>query len=277
MIRTQTPTAAPVAVVFDSPHSGSSYPDDFGFVIDKAILRRAEDAAVNELFGDVIGFGAPLLHALFPRSYIDVNRAVDDLDADMIEGIWPYPNKPSVKSRTGKGLIWRTVQLMGNIYDHKLTVCEVEQRIERCWRPYRTALKSLLDEAHGAHGKVLHINCHSMRSRGHEKDPDGVGDRPDVVLGDRDGTTCDPAITAHAAQVLRDLGYSVSVNHPYKGMDLIRDYSDPATGRHSFMIEVNRKLYLDEEKVAPTASFDQLRANLALWSKTLIDDFQEGR
>jgi N-formylglutamate amidohydrolase len=231
---------------------------------------------VDQLYGNVVGLGAPLLHALFPRSYIDVNRAVDDLDAEMIEGEWPHPLNPSVKSRTGKGLIWRTVQLMGNIYDRKLTVGEVEQRIGRCWRPYRAALSSLLNQAYGAHGKVLHINCHSMRSRGHEKDPDGPGDRPDVVLGDRDGTTCDPAITAHAAELLRDLGYSVSVNHPYKGMDLIRDYSDPAAGRHSFMIEVNRKLYLDEETVTPTASFDQLRANLDTWSTALIDRFQAG-
>jgi N-formylglutamate amidohydrolase len=278
MIEIERPaTSAMAAVVFDSPHSGSEYPQDFGFAIDLPVLRRMEDAYVERLFGDVIEFGAPLLHARFPRSYIDVNRALEDLDTEMIAGTWPHPVKPSVKSRNGKGLIWRTAQLDGNIYDRKLTVTEVEQRIGRCWRPYRAALESLLDETFARHARVLHINCHSMRSRGHERDPDGIGDRPDVVLGDRDGTTCDPAITDRAAALLRGMGYTVSVNHPYKGMDLIRDYSEPTVRRHSVMIEVNRKLYMDETSVTLHDGFDQLRADIAAWARALIAEFGDMR
>lgn len=273
MIAIEKPRSAPTAVVFDSPHSGSDYPDDFGYAIMISTLRRLEDAGVDRLFGRVTEFGAPLLHARFPRSYIDVNRALEDLDTGMIEGNWPYPVRPGIKSQNGKGLIWRTAQREGNIYDRKLSVSEVEQRIERCWRPYRAALKGLLDETFARHGAVLHINCHSMRSRGHERDPDGVGDRPDVVLGDRDGTTCDPAITDRAATLLRHMGYTVSVNQPYKGMDLIRDYSEPAIGRHSLMIEVNRKLYMDEKTVTMHDGFDILRANLSTWAAALISEF----
>jgi N-formylglutamate amidohydrolase len=86
--------------------------------------------------------------------------------------------------------------------------------------------------------------------------------RPDFVLGDRDGTTCDPAFTAFVQATLEDMGYDARVNDPYKGVELVRAYSDPARGRHSLQIEVNRKLYMDEATITPNAGFALLQANL---------------
>jgi len=277
MLQLEKPTVPPGPVVFDSPHSGSDYPEDFRPAIDKSILRRAEDAHVDALFNHVMLQGAALLSASFPRSYIDTNRPVDDLDPDLIEGDWPHPINPSAKSFGGKGLIWRTVQLSGAIYDRKLTVDEVARRIENYWQPYHDALRALLDETYVRHGMVLHINCHSMRSRGHEKDPDGEVDRPDIILGDRVGVSCDPKITQFAAQTLRDLGYSVSVNSPYQGQELVRAYAAPAIGRHSFMIEINRRLYMDERTLEVLPSFDVLKRNMTAFTQAIISHFREAK
>ena len=41
----------PAPVVFDSPHSGSHYPDDFDYIVPLWMLRRGEDPCVEELFG----------------------------------------------------------------------------------------------------------------------------------------------------------------------------------------------------------------------------------
>jgi N-formylglutamate amidohydrolase len=87
--------------------------------------------------------------------------------------------------------------------------------------------------------------------------------RADFVLGDRDGTTCEPAFTGFVAAALRAMGYEVKVNDPYKGVELVRAFSDPKAGRHSLQVEVNRRLYMDEATRAKSAGFEALRRDLS--------------
>ena len=97
------PVGTAVPLVLDSPHSGTDYPPDFGHVAPLALLRRSEDTHVEALFGDAPAYGATLLGALFPRSYIDANRALSDLDPDMLDGAWPEPLSPGQKTALGIG------------------------------------------------------------------------------------------------------------------------------------------------------------------------------
>ena len=210
----------------------------------------------------MVRLGAPLLHALFPRSYIDPNRALEDLDRDMIDGPWPGTTWPGDKTERGVGLIWRRLRGLGEIYDRKLTVAEVQRRIETCWQPYHAALQELLDAAHGRFGQVWHLNCHSMPAMGDETTPDGPAARADFVLGDRDGSSCDPAFTRFVAAELTALGYRVKLNDPYKGVELVQRYAEPSKGRHSLQIEINRRLYMDEVSFARGPGFGRLRADL---------------
>ena len=256
------PQAAPEPVVFDSPHSGTEYPADFRSIAPLAVLRRAEDAFVDELFGSAPRHGAPLIAARFPRIYIDPNRDLADLDPAMLDGPWPNPLAPSRKSELGVGLVWRIMPPAAPLYDRLLGVEEVRARIERCWKPYHEAVAGAIDETHGRFGRVWHVNCHSMPARGNAASEDGPVARAEFVLGDRDGTTCAPAFTAFVAATLRDLGYDVKINEPYKGVELVRRYSNPAAGRHSLQIEVNRKLYMDEETREKHDGFAALQANL---------------
>ncbi len=262
MIRIERPAEVSLPLVFDSPHSGRDYPPDFDYRIDRQILRQAEDCHVEALYAGVVAQGAPLLHALFPRSYIDPNRALEDLDSGMIEGSWPGATAPGDKTRRGVGLIWRRLRGLGEIYDRKLTVAEVQDRIESCWRPYHDALRELLDAAHGRFGQVWHLNCHSMPAVGDDTTPDGPEIRADFVLGDRDGSSCDPAFTRFVAAELTALGYQVKLNDPYKGVELVQRYADPSQGRHSLQIEINRRLYMDEVSFARGPGFERLRADL---------------
>ncbi|UCE31902.1 MAG: N-formylglutamate amidohydrolase [Burkholderiales bacterium] len=276
MIRIEAPVAPAVALVFDSPHSGSQYPDDFGHAIDRSILRRSEDAHIEDLFAPVTELGGTLLHALFPRCYLDPNRALEDLDLSMIDGDWPHAVAPSGKTRQGKGLVWYRVKEHGPIYDRKLTAAEVQRRIEQCWQPYHAAISRLLDEAHARHGRFVHVNCHSMASRGDSFSEDGPVARPDFVLGDRDGSSCDPRITETAAAVLRELGYRVAVNDPYKGMELVRRYSNPGRARHSLQIEINRALYMEETTIERSDGYARLKAHLFELMRALAALAREG-
>jgi N-formylglutamate deformylase len=261
------PTIAPLPLIFDSPHSGSIYPDDFGHAIDRMTLRRSEDAHVEELFSSVIDHGATLLHALFPRSYIDPNRNEDDIDLTMFDADWPHAINPTSKTLDrGVGLIWKDMKALGPIYDRKLTVAEISGRIEGYWRPYHKALADLIDAAHASNGRVVHIDCHSMASMGDRTTEDGSVPRPDFVVSDREGATCNPAVLDCVVDHLRGGGFTVSVNDPYKGFELVRRHGKPDQGRHSLQIEINRALYMEEETLSKTPNFvkmQQILSNLA--------------
>jgi N-formylglutamate deformylase len=257
------PRRGHVPLVLDSPHSGSDYPGDFGFALKREALRQAEDSYVDELYERGPDVGATLIAARFPRSYIDPNRSVLDIDASLLESPWPGPALPSAKTARGIGLIWRVLDTGEPIYARKLTIDEVKQRIVRYHQPYQRAVKDALDRAHGHFGAVWHLNLHSMPAVSGAVSEEGPGkSRADFVLGDRDGSTCDAEFTATVAEALRAMGYEVKINDPYKGVELVRAFSDPKAGRHSLQVEVNRRLYMDERTRERNAGFGALRDNL---------------
>ena len=252
-----------VPLVLDSPHRGIEYPDDFRFAVAAKELRRAEDSFVDHLYSAGPGLGAVLIAARFPRSYIDPNRSLLDVDTSLLEADWPGPAMRSRKTELGIGLIWRVLDSGQPIYDRKLSVEEVKQRIVRYHQPYQRAVKNAMDEAYGHFGAVWHLNLHSMPAMSSSISEEGPGKpRADFVLGDRDGTTCEPEFTARVGAALRAMGYDVKINDPYKGVELVRAFSDPAAGRHSLQIEVNRRLYMDEETRERNPGYEGLRDNL---------------
>ena len=254
--------AAPVPLLLDSPHSGSFYPDDFGYACPLPLLRQAEDMYVDRLFASAPAHGAPLLHARFPRSYIDPNRGLEDLDPEMIDGDWPQATRPGEKTRLGVGLIWSRLRGTTPIYARRLSPGEVQGRIARCWQPYHALLESEIGRLHSAFGCLFHLDCHSMPADGDPRIDGNSDPRADFVLGDRDGTACCEAFTARVETYLRALGYDVRRNVPYKGVELVRRYSDPAAGRHSLQIEINRRLYMNEETFEKTDRYPLLQKQL---------------
>jgi N-formylglutamate amidohydrolase len=252
----------PIALVLDSPHSGEWYPPDFDHLPPREIVRRAEDTHVARLWRDAVLHGATLVEARFPRAYIDANRSLEDIDVELLSDAWADPVKPSRKSQQGIGLVWRLARGGTPMYARKLSSAEVRARIDRCWRPYHAALDALLDERHRAFGAVWHINCHSMPAVGDALADDPGRERADFVLGDRDGTTCEPALTELVAYTARALGYSVAINDPYKGVELVRKHGRPHERRHSLQIEIKRTLYMDEETLVPNAGYANLQRDL---------------
>ena len=265
-------------VVLDSPHSGTGYPHDFGHSCDPQRLRQAEDTFVESLWGFGPTLGATLVHALFPRSYIDVNRSLEEIDETMLDGPWPGPKRAGAKVRLGKGLIWRALDDGTPMYQRSLSIAEVQARISRCWVPYHDALARVIDEVSVHHGQVIHLNCHSMPSVAAEFSTEHPGlIHPDFVLGDRDGTTADPRLTRAIAQFLEARGYSVAINHPYKGVEVVQRYGAPRVGRHSIQVELNRNLYMDEADIRPHTGYLRLRATLReLLSALLALDLRAG-
>lgn len=263
---TRAEDAGPVTqapVLLDSPHSGGIYPQDFGTVVDFDVLRRMEDAFVDRLFSAAPEKGASLLAAEFPRSYIDPNRAQDDLDWRLMNSAWPGTLKPTEKTRLGHGLIWRTCPGDKPMYERLLTVDEVRRRIDNYWKPYHDALEGELTRLFSLFGGVWHVNCHSMPETSSPFVAGALGGRrADIVLGDRDGRSCDPGFTAFIREWFEARGYRVRVNNPYKGAELVRVCGQPDYNRHSLQIEINRAIYMDELKLVPSRNFSALQRDL---------------
>jgi len=255
------PAGAEVPILFDSPHSGRFYPPDFGASATMGDLRRGEDAYVDELIRGAVDQGVTVLLAVYPRCYIDLNRAPSDIDAELLADPWPGPLQPTEKSRRGLGLIRRYVVPGVPVYGRKLAAAEVADRIERIYRPYHRALRDAVDGLLRRHGRVWHVNWHSMKSVGNAMTPDGEGaGRPDAVVGNLRGRSAGPLLTDLVVRLLRRHGLSVGVNEPYAGGTLVADVGDPARGVESIQIELNRRLYLDEQLVERTGGFATLAA-----------------
>lgn len=267
------PATPRTPLVLDSPHSGFAFPADFGSVLSEFDLREGEDCFVDQLWLPATERGIGLIAALAPRTYIDFNRHAGDVDLDLIEGgHWPDGHVPSGKAKIGKSLVWRTLDDGRAIYDRKLSVDEVRGRIERFHLPYHGAVRDRIAATHERFGRSWHINCHSMNAIGGTQGEGGAGRaRADFVLGDRDGTTCDAGFTELVRGVLAGFGYDVKINDPYKGVELVRAYSDPARGRMSLQLEINKRLYMNEATRQKSAGFDAVQKQLATVIDALLD------
>ncbi len=259
------PVAQTAPLVLASPHSGCDYPAEFTAIarLEGAALRRSEDSFVDALFAAGPRLGAPLIRALIPRAYVDVNREPYELDPAMFEDtLPPYVNAHSPRVRAGLGTIARIVADGAEIYRGKLRFADAAARIERCYEPYHAALGALLRATEAAFGFAVLLDCHSMPSIGGPADRDPGATRADIVLGDRFGTSCHPSIAALVERVLTQAGYVVCRNEPYAGGFTTQYYGRPHLGVHALQIEVKRSLYMDETRFEHGPGFAGVAATM---------------
>jgi N-formylglutamate amidohydrolase len=263
------PSGVPAPLVVDSPHSGSIYPDSFDFECSLTMLRQTEDSYVDELVRGAADSGALVIAAQFPRCYIDVNRAEDDIDPAVLATPWPSPLAPSSRTLLGLGLVRRLCKSGVPVYRAPITVAEVQRRIEQFYRPYHDALQKAVAGRMTQFGECYLVNCHSMPGQGHDH---ALGGRPDMVLGDRNGESCDPSFTRRVRDLLQEMGYSVALNDPYKGAEIVGRHGKPAAGQHALQLEINRKLYMNERTLEKTAGFARLQADLTTFFRVLAGE-----
>ncbi len=253
------PSCRTSSVIFSSPHSGRDYPAALRLssVLDAAALRSSEDAFVDELFSAAPDLGAPLIAARIPRAYIDLNRAPEELDPALIEGVARVPHNPRVSS--GLGVVPRVVANGRAIYRGKLTLAEAEARIARYWYPYHAALKALIDESLAEFGEALLIDCHSMPHEAIEAHVRPGMPRPDVVLGDRFGAAAGREVVDRIESAFMGAGLRVVRNAPFAGAYITQAYGRQSRQSHAVQIEIDRSLYMDEGRIARSPGFAAFR------------------
>ena len=253
------PAIASSCVVFASPHSGRDYPWSFlrHTVLDEHSIRTSEDAFVDRLFDCAPRFGAPLLRAGAPRAFVDLNRASDELDPALIEGVRRGGHNPRVAS--GLGVVPRVVANGRAIYRGKLSRAEADRRIARYWQPYHGTLQRLLTRAHTQFGEAILIDCHSMPREAVENSIRSGATRPEIVIGDRFGAAASTEIVERVEASFAAAGLVVTRNAPFAGAFTTQHYGRPSRGQHAIQIEIDRGIYMDERAIRPNANFPAFR------------------
>jgi N-formylglutamate amidohydrolase len=256
------PEPQTIPVVLASPHSGRDYPAAFlaSTKLQENQLAASEDRYVDELVAAAPALGAPLIRALFPRSFVDLNREAYEMDPGMFDEPLPdFVNSRSPRVAAGLGVIPRVIAGGVNIYDRPMRFSDALIRISGYYQPYHAALRELVDATRDRFGVCLLVDCHSMPS----DSPSGRDRPPAFVLGDCHAAACGPEIIAEAERALVEQGFRVARNRPYAGGFTTRHYGRPKDGVHALQVEINRALYMDERRYSRLPGFDGLAAALA--------------
>ena len=258
------PDVRTTSVVFASPHSGRAYP--WSFIrrtnLDENTLRSSEDAFIDHLFDAAPINGAPLLTAIAPRAWIDVNRSSEELDPALIEGVRKTAHNPRVAS--GLGVVPRVVANGRAIYTGKIPRKEAEARIKEVWQPWHDALTQLMNDSVSLFGEAVLIDCHSMPHEAIETLTHPRGARPEIVLGDRFGAAASADVVDRLEAAFSTAGLRVARNAPFAGAFVTQHHGRPARNRHVVQVEIDRALYMNEQAIRPNNNYTAF--------KSMIDD-----
>ena len=271
---------APVPILIAVPHAGRTYPAAL------AALMRNQAAAslrLEDSFADFVAeavareTGAALLVAHAPRAVIDLNRAPDDVDWDMIAGGAPEPRvrlAAGRRARSGLGLVPRRLPGLGDLWKRRLTRDELSARVEQVHEPYHAALAGGLEALRDRWGAALLVDLHSMPPLGPKRGADAA---PDFVIGDRFGASCDGTLSAAAFDHFAQAGRRVAHNRPYAGGYVLDRHAAPARGLHALQVEICRSAYLDAQLQEPGAGLSAVARVMAGLVRRLAEELAAGR
>ena len=266
------PLAATTPLVVDVSRSGREYPKEYRSPLPFTTVHDNVSMYVEDLWAGAPAVGGTLLYCSFPNTWIDVNRNEADMDPDIVDGQWPKELKPTARTLEGLGLIKTRSRYGEPFQERQLTVAEIEDRLAQYYHPYHAELKRIVDDTYRRFGVLRQISCHCMSAVGAPTHPDAGKQRADFCISDLKGKTSSPATMALVADTLRNWGYSVSINDPYVGNELIGRHGNPARGIDSIQIEINKKLFMDTKTFRRTAGFDKLKADLDRLLKVVAED-----
>ncbi|WP_241461631.1 N-formylglutamate amidohydrolase [Aurantiacibacter luteus] len=277
-LRRRRDAAMPVLIAV--PHAGRQYTDGL-----LARLRHPGEASLRleDRYIDLVAegvsraTGAPLLVAHAPRAMIDLNRAPDDIDWDMVAtGDSPTGvarGAAGRRARSGLGLVPRRLPGLGELWSGQLAESELTARIAGVHRPYHQALARTLEALRDRWGAALLVDLHSMPPLGPKR---GADPAADFVIGDRFGAACDSRLARVALDYLEREGMLAVHNRPYAGGYVLDRHGSPARRIDALQLEVCRSLYLDRHLREPGAGLAETVRIVSALVRRLADEVAGG-
>jgi len=215
-------------MILHIPHSSTKLPKDFyvfeGVSLEKE-LQRMTDWHTDELFSYD---NAKRVVFPYSRLYCDVERFRDDSDEYM--------------STKGMGVCYSQ-----SSYGKPLRVVdkiEKEFILSTYYDTHHQQLSTQVTNELQTKGKSLIIDCHSFSNEILPHEESSI--RPDICIG-TDAFHTPMELLSYVYNYFADKGYSVEINQPFAGTIVPLRYYRKDQNVKSIMIEINRKLYLDDD------------------------------
>ncbi|MGH6697012.1 N-formylglutamate amidohydrolase [Sphingopyxis sp.] len=259
-------------VVVSVPHAGRIYPPEIlsAARVDRPTLERLEDSWCDLIAAGAADAGATFVHALWARAVADLNRG----EGQMAPGEVAMPlraqfSAPGRKERAGLGVVPTRLADCGPLWKRPIDGAALEWRLESFHRPYHAALADALAAARHEYGHAILIDLHSMPSI--PVGQPGHGAR--IIVGDRFGGTAGDWLIDLAVTSAERLNEPVARNQPYAGGHIIRTHGRPAEAIHAVQIEIDRSLYLTQDRLPDAARIERL----ARWFSDLVAEAGQAR
>jgi N-formylglutamate amidohydrolase len=254
-------------VILSVPHAGRVY--DPVLVAQLRVPLNAilplEDRYADRLTEAAAAAGFPMIIAQVPRLAIDLNRAPDDLDPVSIRGGFARGAPTSAKARAGLGLIPTRLWGVGALWRAPFERGDIDARLRDAHAPYHAALASALATARVRWGSAILIDLHSMP-------PIKDDNAPDIVIGDRFGTSASSRLTAVAESVFQSAGLRTAINAPYAGGYIVSRHAKPHANVHALQVEIDRRLYLDDTLHMPSDGLARLQKLVRSLAESLREE-----
>ncbi len=258
-------------LIISSPHSGRHYPDEFLASTCRRLdeLRQVEDAYMDILLTQY-SLEAMLIHANFPRSFVDVNRHQDELERHLFDQLDDNINiKTSRYTTAGLGVIPSQLSRQKPIYSGKLNQQELERRLEHCYFPYHHQLKKMINIGKTS-GTVILLDIHSMPSHINSGNTD-------IVIGTCHGQSAPSWISNWIKDFFMKRGLKTRMNTPFAGGYITRHYGKPKDNIFAIQIEINRNLYMNENHIQLLPEWCDCADTLAQLINQISQNIHHGR
>ena len=259
------------SLILSSPHSGNFYPEDFLSLsnVELPDLNQNEDSLVDDLIDGTLDNSNIILKAVWSRSVVDVNRAINDFHHnDFDPPILDLQPSPSKYARSGIGVIPIRSGISDKMYKSKLPGSVGMKWLRLAWKNYHNTLNNLLKKTYSEFGHYVLFDFHSMPSIS-----ETTKTHADIVLGDCHGKSINPNFIDFIETQLKKNDLNIKRNSPYSGGYITKHYGKPKEGKHTIQIEINRSIYLNEKTRAKNSNFNECKKLLS----ELINQFEKNK
>ena len=235
-------------ILITVPHAGNIYPDLFikNLKINLCEVRRIEDYQSNKILDQIDEQMADIIIAQCSRAVVDLNRSRNAIDHSMFTQVFehePVSEKQMIKYGLG---VFPNKIFGKTILKSPLPFSYAIHMLEQYYDPFHKSLNKQIMYLNNTFGFCYHIDLHTMPSKALLN----FKKEPDIVLGDNFGKSCSIELISYFQNVFQENGFTVEVNNPYAGGFITRNYGNPSKGVHTIQIEINRKIYMDENKLS---------------------------
>jgi len=235
-------------VLISVPHAGNFYPELFLKYLKLNLneVRKIEDFKSDEILNLINKDSADIIIAQCSRAVIDLNRSRKAVDNSMFSEIFEKKNIDEKKMiEFGLGVFPKSIS-NNQIYNKKLPISYGKYILDTFYDPFHKILSAQIKYLLNKFGNCYHFDLHTMPSKALKN----FKNEPDIVLGNNFGKSCSIELLNYIKNNLKTFGLNVEINNPYAGGFITRNYGNPSKGVETLQIEINRKLYMCEEKLS---------------------------